>query len=134
MPATIQETPQSPRRNDSPTKFQDIQNKAKTLTDDVTELLDLYYKLAVVTVTEKASNAASVTIVLTIIISLFMFMLLFAGLAVGWYLGQLLNSIFLGYTIISGFFLLLILLTIGLRKNHIFPLIRNVIVKKIYED
>jgi hypothetical protein len=128
----------TPDRNQSQSghheKFRDIQNKAKTLSDDIAELLDLYYKLAVVTVTEKASNAASVSITFTIIISLTMFSLLFAGLGFGWYLGERLNNVMAGYCAVAGIFLLLIILTLLLRKSYIFPYIRNTIIKKIYES
>jgi hypothetical protein len=116
-----------------PQKPRDIQQRAKTLTDDVGELLDLYYRLAVVTVTEKASNAASVSITVIIILFFMMFTLLFAGLGFGWYLGEVLHSMLAGYTIVSGIFLFLIGLTLVLRKNFIFPYIRNTIIKKIYE-
>jgi hypothetical protein len=128
----------TPDRNHSQTgrqqKFRDIQHKAKTLSDDLGELLDLYYKLAVVTVTEKASNAASVSITYTIIISLIMFTLLFAGLGLGWYLGEVFNNVMAGYSLVAAIFLLLIVITLLLRKSYIFPYFRNTIIKKIYES
>jgi hypothetical protein len=114
-------------------KPREIQQRAKTLTDDIAELFDLYYKLAVVTVTEKASNAASVSITTIIILFFLMFTLLFAGLGLGWYLGEVLNNVLAGYAIVSGIFLILIAIVLLLRKPVIFPFIRNSIVKKIYE-
>jgi len=115
-------------------KPRDIQQKARTLTDDVSELFELYYKLAVVTATEKASNAAAVSITYIILISLFMFMLLFAGLGLGWYLGEKLNSMLAGFSIIAAIFALLIGLTLFFRKSFIFPLIRNTVIKRVYES
>jgi hypothetical protein len=114
-------------------KPREIQQKAKTLTDDIAELFDLYYKLAVVTVTEKASNAASVSITVIIVLFFTMFTLLFAGLGLGWYLGEVLNSVLAGYAIVSFIFFLCIMVVLLLRKPVIFPYIRNTIVKKIYE-
>lgn len=114
-------------------KPREIQQKAKTLTDDIGELLDLYYKLAIVTVTEKASNAASISITVTIILFFLMFTLLFAGLGFGWYLGQSMNNMLAGYSIVAGIFLSFIGLTLLLRKSFLFPFIRNTIIKKIYE-
>lgn len=116
-----------------PEKIRDIQQRAKTLTDDVSELFDLYYKLGVVTATEKASNAAAMTITVIILLFLFMFTLMFAGLGLGWYLGQLLNSMLAGYAIVSGIFTMLIVITLLTRKSYLFPYIRNIIVKKVYE-
>jgi uncharacterized membrane protein YqjE len=112
-------------------KIRDIQQRAKTLTDDVAELLDLYYKLAVVSATEKASNAAAVSITVMIILFLLMFTLLFAGLGVGWYLGDRFNSMLIGYGIVSIIFLLLIGITLAVRKSFLFPYIRNTIIKKV---
>jgi hypothetical protein len=114
-------------------KVRDIQQRAKTLTDDVGELFELYYKLAGVTATEKVSNAAAVTITVMILMFLLMFTLLFAGLGLGWFLGQQLNSMLAGYSIVSGFFALLIAITIWTRKSFLFPFIRNTIVKRVYE-
>ena len=114
-------------------KKPDIQKKAKTLTDDVSELAELYYRLSVITATEKASSAVSAGLVVITLVLLAMFSLLFAGIAFGWYLGEVLNSMLAGYMIVSAFFVLLILLTLALRKNFLFPFVRNTIIKKIYE-
>lgn len=114
-------------------KIRDIQQRAKTLTDDVSELLDLYYRLAVVTATEKASNAAAVSITVIIILFLMMFMLLFAGIGIGWYLGERMNNMFAGYGIVALIFLVLVSITIAFRKTFLHNFIRNTIIKKVYE-
>jgi len=85
-------------------KLRDIQQRAKTLTDDVSELFELYYRLAVLTATEKASNAVSASVTGIMMLFLMMFTLLFAGLALGWYLGEKLNSMLAGFGIVAGFF------------------------------
>ncbi|MBT1702417.1 phage holin family protein [Chryseosolibacter indicus] len=114
-------------------KIRDIQQRAKTLTDDVSELLELYYRLAVVSATEKASNAAAVSITVIVILFLLMFMLLFAGLGLGWYIGEKLNNMLAGYGIIALIFFVLIGITIAIRKTILHNFIRNTIIKKIYE-
>jgi len=114
-------------------KLRDIQQRAKTLTDDVSELFELYYRLAVLTATEKASSAVSASVTGIIVLFLTMFTLLFAGLALGWYLGEKLNSMLAGYGIIAGIFLLMLGLTLLFRKSYLFPWIRNTIIKKVYE-
>lgn len=122
------------REAPAPENKSNIKQKARTLTDDVGELFELYYRLAIVTATEKASNAAAVSITFMMILFLGMFTLLFAGLGLGWYLGSVLDSIFAGYAIVSGVFLALITATIIFRKTHIFPFIRNTIIKRVYES
>jgi hypothetical protein len=114
-------------------KIRDIQQRAKTLTDDVGELLELYYKLGIITATEKAATAASITITVIAILLLMMFTLLFAGLGLGWYLGEQLHSVLAGYGIIAAIFALLIAITLSCRKKYLFPYIRNIIVRKVYE-
>lgn len=114
-------------------KPRDIQKRAKTLTDDIGELLELYYRLAVVTATEKAANAASLSISVFIILFFSMFTLLFAGIALGWYLGEWLDNMIAGFLIVALLFMLLIILTLLLRKSFLFPFIRNTIIKKVYE-
>lgn len=116
-----------------PEKKRDIQQRAKTLTDDVSELFELYYRLAVLTATEKASNAVSASVTGIIVLFLMMFTLLFAGLALGWYLGERLNSMLAGFGIVAGIFLLMLSFTLLFRKSHLFPWIRNAIIKKVYE-
>jgi len=116
-----------------PEKPRDIQQKAKTLSDDAGELLELYYKLAIVTATQKASNAASAGIAAMIILFLCMFILLFAGLGFAWFLGEALHSMVAGYSIVAGIFLFLMGMILLLRKKVLFPYIRNNIIRKIYD-
>ena len=115
-------------------KTPDIQQKARTLTDDITELFELYYKLGNITVTEKASSAVSASLTMIMVMFFAMFSLLFAGLGVGWFFGRVLHSIIAGYLIVAGIFAFLVAITIAVRKKYLFPMIRNIIIKKIYEQ
>jgi hypothetical protein len=114
-------------------KKRDIQQKARTVTDDVGELLELYYKLGVLAVTEKASSAISASISVMIVLFLVMFSMLFAGLGISWYLGEKLHSMLAGYLIVAGIFAVLIGIILSIRKSMLFPFLRNTIIKKIYE-
>jgi hypothetical protein len=38
-----------------------------------------------------------------------------------------------GFVIVAGVYILLIFVILAFHKNHIFPLLRNFIIKKIYE-
>jgi hypothetical protein len=115
-------------------KKPDIQQKARTLTDDVSELFELYYKLGVITVTERASSAASASLTMIMVMFFAMFSLLFAGLGVSWFIGRLLHSLIAGYLIVAGIFAILVILTLALRKKYLFPFVRNIIIKKIYDQ
>jgi uncharacterized YccA/Bax inhibitor family protein len=126
-------TPFQERISEKQKKIGDIRLRAKTLTDDVSELFDLYYKLGVITVTEKASSAISASITVMVILFLLMFTLLFGGLGLGWFLGERLNSMLAGYGIVSGIFISLIIIVLAARKTLLFPFIRNIIIRKVYE-
>jgi len=115
-------------------KKPDIQQKARTLTDDVSELFELYYKLGVITVTERASSAASASLTMIMVMFFAMFSLLFAGLGISWFIGRLLHSLIAGYLIVAGIFAILVILTLALRKKYLFPFVRNIIIKKIYDQ
>jgi uncharacterized membrane protein YccC len=65
------------------------------------------------------------------VLAFFFLQFLFFGLA--WWVGTLVNSIAAGFFIVAGFFLLLILLIFALRKKVIVPMIRNSIIRKVYE-
>jgi hypothetical protein len=110
-----------------------IRQEAKNLTEDVSNLLDTYYKLGILNTTEKATGVASTTLVflLTGILSLFVF--LFLGFGLAYWLGVKLQNMLAGFFIVAGVYVLIIAVILALRKNVIFPFIRNTIIKKVYE-
>jgi hypothetical protein len=113
--------------------MEDLKNKTETLTDHVGDYVELYYKLVVLNATEKATGIASVSITSIVVGVLVVFVLFFASLGVGWWLGEELNSMIGGFSIIAGFYLLVITIMMALRKQ-IIPSIQNTIIKKIYEE
>jgi hypothetical protein len=113
--------------------MEDLKNKAETLTDHVGDYVELYYKLVVLNATEKATGIASVSITSVIVGVLSLFVLFFASLGVGWWLGEELNSMIGGFSIVAGFYLLVLTIMMAFRKQ-IIPSIQNTIIKKIYEE
>src|SRR5215203_1216470 len=105
----------------------DLKNKATQLKDHVSEYVKTYIQLAKAKATTGASNAVS-GIVIGVAAFLFtFFFLVFAFTAIGFWLGDLLESR------AGGFFLLLVILVFALRKKVIVPLVRNTIISKVYE-
>ena len=98
------------------------------------EIVDTYYRLGVATATQKGADiaAASVSGILMAFLGLFAFLFAFIGLA--FWVGTLVNSTAGGFLIVAGFFALLMGLVIGLKGRVIYPMIRNAIVKKVYEQ
>lgn len=98
------------------------------------EIADTYYRLGVAKATQKGADiaAASVGAILMALFAFFTFLFAFIGLA--FWVGTLVNSTWGGFLIVAGFFLLLLLLVMALKGKVIYPMIRNTIVKKVYEQ
>ena len=98
------------------------------------DIADTYYRLGMATVTQKGADvaAASVGAILMAFFAFFAFLFVFIGLA--FWVGTLVNSTAGGFLIVAGFFALLLVLVITLKGKVIYPMIRNTIVKKVYEQ
>lgn len=113
--------------------MEDLKSKASDLTDSISEYVNTYYKLKVLNVADKATTIGSSAMSSVIVLFLGIFVLLFSGIALSIWLGELVESPALGYLIVAGFYLLLILILVALRKKIIFPMIRNSLINKLYE-
>ncbi len=114
--------------------MEEIKEKATDLADHVEDLANTYYRLALANVTQKTSNIVSGVVVVIMVCIMAFFFLFFAGLALGWWLGNLVENRALGFLLAAGFFLLLLAGIILLKKKTIVPMIRNMIIQKIYND
>jgi hypothetical protein len=114
-------------------KTEEVKEQAKDLFDHATDYLETFYQLAVINVVQKGVNIASGIINGVIICFLGLFVLLFAGMGVAWWLGNVINSRAGGFFIVAGVCLVSIFVIIAMRKKTIFPLLRNIITRKIYE-
>lgn len=113
--------------------MEDLKEKTIDLADHVEDLADTFYRLTVVKVTEKTSTIVSGAVVMIVMCALGLFVLLFAGCALAWWLGNLVQSRVGGFLLAAAFFFIVMVVLALLRKNTIFPLIRNIIIRKIYD-
>ena len=113
--------------------MEDLKEKTIDLADHVEELADTFYRLTVLNVTQKATNIVSGAVVMIMLCSLGFFVLLFAGCALAWWLGNIINSRVGGFLLAALFFLILMLIVSLLKRKTIFPLIRNRIIRKLYD-
>lgn len=113
--------------------MEDLKTNVGQLKDHVTAYVQTYADLAKAKVTKGASNAAAgfTIVIVSFVFAFFLLQFLFIGLAL--WIGSLVNNMPLGFFIVAGFFLLLILVVFALRKKVIVPMIRNAIVRKVYE-
>lgn len=113
--------------------MEEFKVKAEALTKSVGEYFDTYYKLTVVKAADKATGVAASSLAGLATVSLGIFVLFFGGMALGIWLGDVLENDVLGYLLVALLFLLIIIILVVLRKRIVFPFIRNLIVRKFYE-
>jgi len=112
---------------------EEVKTSPRSMTKDVSDLVDTYIQLAKANVTQKAADAASVSVAGIIMAVLGFFFLLFAAVALAWWIGQLISSVVGGFLIVAGLFALLLVLLIAFKEQFLYPIIRNKIVRKVYE-
>jgi hypothetical protein len=110
-----------------------IKEKFENLADQTQDLAETAYKIAILEGTEQVTKVVSTTIVISLLLLLLNFLLLFLGLGVAWWIGDAMHDVKIGFFIVGGFYLLLVILILSLGKKLIIPFFRNMIIKKIYE-
>jgi len=113
--------------------MEDLKTKTGSLTQGIRDYLDTWYKLALVTLTQKATNLTAGIVAGLTTFFLFILTLFFLGMGLAWWLGGLLNSTAAGFFIVAGLFIVMIVVVILLRRKLVFPILKKAILKKIYE-
>lgn len=114
--------------------MEELKTKAGNLTESITDYIQTYYKLNVLKIADKSTSAAATIVAVVAVVFLGAFVLLFGGIALGLWLGQLMEDMVLGFVLVAGFFMVILVILVMLRKKLIFPIIRNKIINKIYEE
>ena len=124
----------SPDMEEEKTKTEEgIKETASDLVDHVTDFLETYYQYIGINVAQKSVNLASGAINFVIVIFLCLLIVSFLGFGLAWWLGDVINSRAGGFFIVAAFYLVVMIAMIIMRKRLIFPLLRNIITRKIYE-
>jgi hypothetical protein len=113
--------------------MKDLKSKAGDLTDSITEYIQSYYKLTLLDAADKATTIAASTMASVVVIFLGSFALLFAGVALAFWLGDLVNSRALGFLFVAALFIIIILVIVAMKKKIVFPIIRDSLINKLYE-
>jgi hypothetical protein len=113
---------------------QNIKEDAKDILNHTGDYLETLYKLNVVRATKKASDIASGVVNSVLLFFFSLCILLFLSVAAAWWLGIVFNSPALGFVSVAGFYLLLVIILVALRKNVISPFIKNSLIRKVYEE
>lgn len=112
--------------------MEDLKTKVTDLTDHAGDMFDTWYRLAVIKATKKGAKIATAAITLFIISALVLCVLVFIGFGLAMWLSTLMSGA-LAYFIVAAFYILLIACFWGFRRKLVFPLIRDFLVRKIYD-
>jgi len=113
---------------------QNLKEDAKDILNHAGDYAETFYKLNLLRLTKKVSDVASVVVNSLLIFFISLCILLFISFAGAWWLGDVVQNRALGFLLIAGFYLLIILVLILMRKKIISPFIRNTLIRKIYEE
>ena len=117
----------------NPFIMEDLKEKTAGLAEHVEDFAQTFYKLSLIKATEKATNAVSIVVVVIAFSLLGVFGLMFLGVALSLWLGDLVGSRPLGFVLGAAGYILLFIVIALLRKNIVFPFIRDLIIKKVYD-
>lgn len=114
--------------------MQEENNPFEQLTENLKEYANTRYDIITLKITQKTANIGSQTTAILLIGIMLCLFLLFVNIAVALYLSSLLNSRYLGFFIVAGFYFMLTLIFLIGRKKLIINPLRNIIVKQILND
>lgn len=111
-----------------------LTTKVEEFIRHTTELGETGIKLGKINVIRSTTNISSQLITRGILLFLGIMAILFCSLAGAWWIGNLLQSSTLGFLIVGGFYLFLLLTVLALKNKLILPYLRNRIVRMIYKN
>ena len=112
----------------------DIKEKADDLLHHAGDYADSFIKLNVLRAAKKVTNLGAGLVSAVSAMVMGMLVLFFGGFALGWWLGDITESRALGFLLVAVFYLLLLGLIAAFRRKLIFPYVRNMLIRKIYEQ
>lgn len=115
-------------------EISDLKEKTSDLSEHVEDLAQTFYNLSVVRITRKVSDISAGGVVMLLTVLLGLFVLLFMGFAFAWWMGELVNNRAGGFLISAGLFILLLFGILAIKKKIIFPYIRNLIIRNVYDN
>ncbi len=102
--------------------------------DSAANLVEGYRDLITIKIIEHTSLGISQSVVGVVMLVFFSIVLLFLGMGGAWWLGEHLNNMKAGFFIMGGIYTALLLIILLTSQKIWIPRIRNLIIKKIYEQ
>jgi hypothetical protein len=98
------------------------------------DMVENYRNLITIQVVEHSSLAGAVSALGIILLVVVVFVLLFAGIGFAWWVGEAMNDMKAGFFIVGGAYTIVLLILLLLSKKTLIPSIRNLIIRKIYDQ
>jgi len=102
--------------------------------DNATALLEDYRSLISIRIVEHTSQGVATSVVGVLALIIAAFVLLFTGLGCAWLLGEYWNNMMAGFFSVGGLYLVLFTALLLTSRKIWIPRIRNMVIKKIYEQ
>mgnify|MGYP003575390425 CR=1 FL=1 len=107
---------------------------SEKLVGAVGDWVETYRNLMGARIVEHTSLGASVSLLSVVATLVIVFVLLFLGLGSAWWMGEKLDNMKAGFFIVGGIYGAVLIIILVLAKKVLIPGIRNLIIKKIYEQ
>jgi hypothetical protein len=124
----IHETAAEPK-----SKKEEVKDTLTDLGSHASDYISTFYRLQLLNLTKKATDVTANIAGGLVSAVLGVFFLFFGGMALGFWLGDVLDSNALGFLIVAVFFALVAAIFMSIRKKVVFPMWRNKIIRKLYE-
>ena len=112
--------------------MEELKTKVADLADHTGDVLDTYYRLALIKFTKKSAKIATAAITLFVIAAFVLCIIIFIGVGLAIWLSSYMNAA-LAYFIVAAFYLVLIACFWKKKKKLVFPMVRDFLVRKIYD-
>ena len=114
--------------------MEENKSTSERLVGAVGDWIETYRNLITVRVVENASQGASIGALGVITLLVVVFILFFLGLGSAWWIGEKLENMKAGFFIVGGIYGTVLVIILIMAKKILIPGIRNLIIKKIYEQ
>ncbi|PBQ32889.1 hypothetical protein CNR22_14275 [Sphingobacteriaceae bacterium] len=108
--------------------------KIEETVDSIKDYINTRYELAILKASDKLAHVGSNTFSFLPIIFLSVLTILMLSFGLGFYLNHVLESEFLGFIIVGGAYLLIVVILSAIRKNSIAKPFRNMIIKELFKN
>ena len=110
-----------------------IDTEKRNIAELASDYVETYLKLTVVNINKKTADISAVASFSMVSALIVFFVLMFLGIAASFWLGALLNSTAAGFLLMAAVYLLLFVILYLTRKKLFYPLVKNLVIKSIYE-